>query len=105
MRDSETSLQPKAGPILKREGWIRIERGHPTAVDALDLLRKLRDERPEMMDQLSSREDEEAESFVIESGDVDLLQKIEDFLNELQRRRENPAARELDEPKPSLPEL
>jgi len=75
------------------------------AVDALDMLKRLRDERPEKMEQLTSREDEETESFVIESGDSDILGKIEDYLNLLQRKREHPSAGELEEPTPLLPEL
>ena len=99
------NLQPISGPLSRGEGWIRIERGHQMAVDALDMLKKLRDERPEKMEQLTSREDENTESFMIESRDSDLLQKIENFLNFLQTRREHPSAGELEEPTPLLPEL
>lgn len=102
--DQET-LQPIPGPLSRGHGWIRIERGHQMAVDALDMLKRTRDERPEVMERLASREDEETESFVIESADSDILGKIEDYLSLLQRRREHPSAGELEEPKPSLPEF
>ncbi|OGY21108.1 MAG: hypothetical protein A3A65_03385 [Candidatus Chisholmbacteria bacterium RIFCSPLOWO2_01_FULL_49_14] len=105
MPEDLENLPPASAPLSREHGLIRVQRGHPMAVDALDMLKRLRDERPEKMEQLTSREDEETESFVIESGDSDILGKIEDYLNLLQRKREHPSAGELEEPTPLLPEL